>query len=108
MIKPYDFSIEIIKKYCLIVKNIESFDIDILSLLFKSIDLQFDIIKYKKFNNFYENIDELENFVGCFLTGTAAEVTPVASIDKYKFKVCNTIIELSDSYQKLVRKKIAA
>ena len=54
------------------------------------------------------NPDELENFVGCFLTGTAAEVTPVASIDKYKFKVCNTIIELSDSYQELVRKKIAA
>ena len=46
--------------------------------------------------------------MGCFLTGTAAEVTPVASIDKYRFKVCNTIIELSDSYQKFVRKKIAA
>ena len=54
------------------------------------------------------NPDELQNFVGCFLTGTAAEVTPVASIDKYKFKVCNTIIELSDSYQEFVRKKIAA
>ena len=54
------------------------------------------------------NLDELGNFVGCFLTGTAAEVTPVASIDKYKFKVCSTIIELSDSYQELVRKKIAA
>ena len=54
------------------------------------------------------NPDELKNFVGCFLTGTAAEVTPVASIDKYKFEVCNTIIELSDSYQEFVRKKIAA
>jgi len=53
-------------------------------------------------------VNELSNFVGCFLTGTAAEVTPVASIDKFKFKVCDTIIELSDSYQKLVRKKIAA
>ena len=63
MIKPYDFSIEIIKKYCLIVKNIESFDIDILSLLFKSIDLQLDIIKHKKNNSVYENIEELENFV---------------------------------------------
>ena len=52
--------------------------------------------------------DELGNFVGCFLTGTAAEVTPVASINKFKFKVCNTIIELSDSYQAVVRKKIAA
>ena len=53
-------------------------------------------------------VNELSNFAGCFLTGTAAEVTPVASIDKFKFKVCDTIIELSDSYQKLVRKKIAA
>ncbi len=53
-------------------------------------------------------IDELPSFVGCFLTGTAAEVTPVASIDKFTFKVCDTIINLSDEYQKLVRKKIAA
>ena len=51
---------------------------------------------------------ELVNFVGCFLTGTAAEVTPVASIDKFNFKVCNTIIDLSKSYQEIVRKKIAA
>ena len=54
------------------------------------------------------NVDELSNFVGCFLTGTAAEVTPVASIDKFNFKVCDTILNLSDSYQKVVRKKIAA
>ena len=54
------------------------------------------------------NVEELGNFVGCFLTGTAAEITPVASIDKFKFKVCDTIIDLSDSYQKMVRKKIAA
>ena len=53
-------------------------------------------------------VDELPSFVGCFLTGTAAEVTPVASIDKFRFKVCDTIINLSDKYQKLVRKKIAA
>ena len=50
-------------------------------------------------------LEEMSNFVGCFLTGTAAEITPVASIDKYKFKVCNTIKELSESYQGLVRKK---
>ena len=53
-------------------------------------------------------ITELANFVGCFLTGTAAEVTPVASIDKFNFKVCSTIIDLSKSYQETVRKKIAA
>ena len=52
--------------------------------------------------------DELGNFEGCFLTGTAAEVTPVSQIQELKFKVCKTIIDLSDSYQSLVRKKAAA
>ena len=52
--------------------------------------------------------EEMTNFVGCFLTGTAAEVTPVSQIDKYKFTVCNVIKDLSDSYQDLVRKKTAA
>ena len=49
--------------------------------------------------------EEISNFVGCFLTGSAAEVTPVASIDKYNFKVCDVIVGLSESYQGLVRKK---
>ncbi len=50
-------------------------------------------------------VEEMGDFEGCFLTGTAAEVTPVATIGNYKFKVCNTIKELSESYQGLVRKK---
>ena len=50
----------------------------------------------------------MNNFEGCFLTGTAAEVTPVSQIDKYKFKVCDTISKLSDAYQNLVRKDTAA
>ena len=52
--------------------------------------------------------EELASFEGCFLTGTAAEVTPVSQIQDFKFKVCNTIIDLSESYQALVRKKAAA
>ena len=52
--------------------------------------------------------DEMSNFSGCFLTGTAAEVTPVSQIDKYKFNVCNVIKDLSESYQALVQKKTAA
>ena len=52
--------------------------------------------------------DEMKNFEGCFLTGTAAEVTPVSQIGKYKFEVCNLVRELSDSYQNLVRKRTAA
>ena len=49
--------------------------------------------------------EELSEFTGCFLTGTAAEVTPVSQIGKYNFKICNTIKDLSASYQSLVRKK---
>ena len=52
--------------------------------------------------------DEMKAFVGCFLTGTAAEVTPVSQINEYKFKVCNLISSLDDAYQKLVRKDTAA
>ena len=54
------------------------------------------------------NPEEMKNFVGCFLTGTAAEVTPVSQISEYNFKVCSLITELNDSYQNLVRKKTAA
>ena len=52
--------------------------------------------------------DELGNFEGCFLTGTAAEVTPVSRIQNHNFEVCKIIIDLSESYQSLVRKKAAA
>jgi len=51
--------------------------------------------------------DEMSNFTSCFLTGTAAEITPVSQIDKYNFKVCNVIKDLSESYQALVRKNTA-
>ena len=54
------------------------------------------------------NPSELSNFEGCFLTGTAAEVTPVSCIAEYQFKVCDLIIDLNKSYQTLVRKKKAA
>jgi branched-chain amino acid aminotransferase len=66
-----------------------------------------DIAKSKGIKVFERKIklDDISSFVGCFLTGTAAEVTPVASIDKYSFKVCNIITDLSDSYQGLVRRK---
>ena len=52
--------------------------------------------------------EEMENFTGCFLTGTAAEITPVSKIDKYNFTVCNVIKDLSESYHALVRKKNTA
>ena len=52
--------------------------------------------------------EELKSFVGCFLTGTAAEVTPVSCIAENQFKVCKMIIDLNESYQNLVKKKKAA
>ena len=69
-----------------------------------------DIAKSKNIKVHQRKIspDELGNFEGCFLTGTAAEVTPVSQIEDFQFKVCNTIVDLSESYQSLVRKKEAA
>tara|TARA_A100000164_G_scaffold377138_1_gene415694 strand:- start:135 stop:1025 length:891 start_codon:yes stop_codon:yes gene_type:complete len=52
--------------------------------------------------------DELKNFTSCFLTGTAAEITPVSQINDYSFKICDLISSLTESYQALVRKKKTA
>jgi len=52
--------------------------------------------------------NELSNFEGCFLTGTAAEITPVSKIADQSYKVCNVILDLSASYEKLVRARKAA
>ena len=52
--------------------------------------------------------DEMKNFIGCFLTGTAAEITPVSKINDYNFTTCDLITGLNDDYQNLVRKKNAA
>ena len=69
-----------------------------------------DLAKSKKIKVIEKKIKpaEMSNFVGCFLTGTAAEITPVSQIDKFNFSVCNIIVDLSESYQLLVRKKNAA
>jgi branched-chain amino acid aminotransferase len=67
-----------------------------------------EIAKSKKIKIVERKIkpNELDQFTGCFLTGTAAEVTPVSQIDKYKFTVCDVIKDLSESYHVLVRKKV--
>jgi len=69
-----------------------------------------DIAKSKniKVNERKISPKELSSFVGCFLTGTAAEVTPVSKILENNYKVCDLILDLSSSYEKLVRKKKAA
>ena len=52
--------------------------------------------------------DDMKYFTGCFLTGTAAEITPVSQINSYNFKVCSVISDLSEDYQSMVRKVSAA
>lgn len=47
--------------------------------------------------------DELNGFEQCFLTGSAAEVTPVSEIGPWRFKVGEVTTALMDDYAKLVR-----
>ena len=65
-----------------------------------------DLAKSKniKINERKISPNELSNFVGCFITGTAAEITPVANILDNKFEVCSLIKDLSSSYEVLVGK----
>ncbi len=66
-----------------------------------------DIAKNKGFKIIERKIklEELKNFDGCFLTGTAAEVTPVSQIGDYKFKVVKSINEFFDKYLEIVNSK---
>ena len=48
--------------------------------------------------------EELEGFEQCWLTGSAAEVTPVGQIGDYNFEVGALAIEMASDYEKLVRK----
>ncbi|UWQ18099.1 branched-chain amino acid aminotransferase [Jannaschia sp. M317] len=47
--------------------------------------------------------EELEGFEQCWLTGTAAEVTPVGQIGDYNFEVGAITRDIAESYEKLVR-----
>lgn len=47
--------------------------------------------------------EELEGFQQCWLTGTAAEVTPVGQIGDYTFEVGQMTRDISAAYEKLVR-----
>ena len=47
--------------------------------------------------------EELEGFEQCWLTGSAAEVTPVGQIGDYHFEVGELTREVADAYEKLVR-----
>ena len=47
--------------------------------------------------------DELDGFEQCWLTGTAAEVTPVGQVGNYTFEVGDLACEIAESYEQLVR-----
>jgi len=47
--------------------------------------------------------DEMESFEQCWLTGTAAEVTPVGSIGPYNFEVGALTRDIAHTYEQLVR-----
>ena len=48
--------------------------------------------------------DELAKFEQCWLTGTAAEVTPVGQIGPHKYTVGSVVKEIVEEYEALVRK----
>ncbi|HWE44924.1 MAG TPA: branched-chain amino acid aminotransferase [Caulobacteraceae bacterium] len=48
--------------------------------------------------------EELSNFSECFLTGSAAEVTPVSEIGDYRFTPGAVSLGLMDDYHRLVRR----
>jgi len=52
--------------------------------------------------------EELATFSECFVTGTAAEVTPVAEIGEYRFKPGNISLSLMDDYARMVRRQLVA
>lgn len=50
--------------------------------------------------------DELADFDECFITGTAAEVCPVRSIDNIQYRPADVCVELMQAYaEKVIRKK---
>jgi branched-chain amino acid aminotransferase len=52
--------------------------------------------------------EELSTFSECFVTGSAAEVTPVAEIGEYKFKPGNISLSLADDYSRMVRRELVS
>ncbi len=48
--------------------------------------------------------EQLGDFSECFLTGTAAEVTPVSQIEEHRYKPANVTLKLMNAYYELVGK----
>ena len=56
-----------------------------------------------KVNERHIDPSEMESFEQCWLTGTAAEVTPVGQIGDYNFEVGALTRQVAEDYEKLVR-----
>jgi branched-chain amino acid aminotransferase len=50
--------------------------------------------------------EELATFSECFITGTAAEVTPVAQVGEYRFTPGAISLSLMDDFARLVRRQL--
>jgi branched-chain amino acid aminotransferase len=70
-----------------------------------------DLARSKGFEVVQRHIrpDELAGFSECFITGTAAEVTPVSRVGDYRFTPGNISLSLMEDFAKLVRgERVAA
>ncbi len=67
-----------------------------------------DLARQKGFEVVERHIkpEELTGFSECFITGTAAEVTPVAQIGEYSFTPGNISLSLMDDFAKMVRRQL--
>jgi branched-chain amino acid aminotransferase len=52
--------------------------------------------------------EELSGFSECFVTGSAAEVTPVSEIGEHRFTPGNISLSLADDYSKMVRRELVS
>jgi branched-chain amino acid aminotransferase len=66
-----------------------------------------DLAKSKGFDVVERHIlpDELAGFSECFITGTAAEVTPVSRVGDYRFTPGNISLSLMEDFAKVVRRE---
>ncbi|WP_424928724.1 branched-chain amino acid aminotransferase [Amaricoccus tamworthensis] len=64
-----------------------------------------DLLKEKNIEVIERHIEpsEMEGFEQCWLTGTAAEVTPVGKIGDFTFEVGALTRDIAETYEKLVR-----
>lgn len=67
-----------------------------------------DLARWRGFEVVERHIkpEEMADFTECFITGSAAEVTPVSEIGEYRFTPGNISLSLMDDYANLVRRKL--